>query len=461
MPILRLRKGLALLSLAAACSCGRSTDLGESADAGTGATGPGGNGSGATGGSAGGEEALGTRFWEDVEGEPACPTVGVPDKSGRPTDVPPTDEATLYLVMNYLNVGNIDLDSKLDGDAWKGIGFNLDKSCNRASWPEGVLDDAQVDACPGLKEQTCTNSIQNVFDGEFCRDNAMGQVFSMLSLSPDVGEPFRMTGEDWNCALRQGSMSMVFKVSGYNGEPDDSAVRLDLYSSVGLDVPADWNCRDGETNASALKPKWRDRLEPSVTRTYHVAKRDIRIGAADVPGGLPESNWSDTTAYVRSGWLIAELPDSTEFWLNGLNAQTPGLRMLLTKPVIAARIHQAKSGGWEFSEATLGATVTRNAVETSLRELGLCENLCDSFTSTLSYLEQSYDMSSTPNASGAACDTLSFGMQFSAKQYYAFDLVDVPDPPDVSAPGLCGSPRNPDVPPPGCECQPQGGCTPP
>ena len=182
-----------------------------------------------------------------------------------------------------------------------------------------------------------------------------------------------------------------------------------------------------------------------------------------VPGRLlwREEIESETNAYVRAGWLIAQLPDTTELWFNGFNAETPGMRLLLNRPIIAARLQRDTDGRWEFSSATLGATSKAADTINSFREIGFCENLCDSYSTTAGYINQTVDMLSTtyepmPDVS---CDALSFGMEFAAKQYDKFKVVAVPAPPDVSE-GKCGTPRNPDVPKPGCVCAqpPESGC---
>ncbi|MCA9640177.1 MAG: hypothetical protein KC492_05755 [Myxococcales bacterium] len=451
-----LHAAVSLTAIVVAFGCGRTTELGSD-NTGSGGTGGGGNGS-STAGAGGGEEALGTRFWEDTEGDLACPTVGRPDKSQRPAESG-GGNMTLYLGMDTLDLGSNSPD--IDLVTWKQVGFNLDLGCNAASWPENILTDSQQGTCPKLRQRACKNEFQNVYDGDYCRDNALGALLGLVAQSPIVGAPFRLTGDDWNCALHKGAMSILFKISGYNGLPNDAAVRLDVYSSTGVTEPANWLCRAGEANSDLLDPLWREQAPQPATKQWQISRRDVRAGAQIPPAGdFPESKWSDATAFVRSGWLIAELPDNTEIWLNGLNAETSGFRFVLNNALLAARLEQdPATDQWRFSEATLGATAKPGDLITSFRELGYCENLCDSYTTTLGYLNQQVDMlSSTHDAvPDATCDAQSFGMAFTARTISPGPVVDVPAPPDVSG-GKCGTPRNPDVPPPGCGCVPGGAC---
>ncbi len=413
-------------------------------------------GGSSSGGSAG-QEPEGTRFWEDTEGD-MCPTVSRPSAAQRPPAGGGGDQV-VYLVMNQVDLGDGGPAMTGDQNAWKGIGFNLDRSCNTATWPDGALSGGQVSTCPQLKDKACKNELQDNFDGEYCRDNALGNLFALARLSPAVGDPFRLNGGDWNCALRQGSMGIVFKISDYNGNLNDDQVRLDVYSSTGVTQPANWNCRTGPSDSDPLDPSWPHQAEIPRAKTFQVADRDL---ASPPSGGeIPASKWADPSAYVRAGWLVASLPESTELWFSGLSAETPGLRFVLNHPVIAARLEQDSDGRWLFSSATLGATSKPSDMITSFREIGFCENLCDSYTTTLGYLSQGVDMlsSSFEPMPDQPCDALSFGMAFSAKQYDNFQVVSVPPPPDVSG-GKCGAPRNPDVPEPGCTCQPGQGCVP-
>lgn len=460
-----LKVGLGVIAcLATSSACGRSTELGSDLDAGSGASGNGGhggNGGNATGGSAGGgEEALGTRFWEGA-GSEGCPTVGRPSKDQRPNSDSGGD-LVLHLGMSEVDLGDGGPDDAIDDQRWKEIGFDLDLGCNAASWPDDALTDPQRQACPALRERACQNPFQNIFDGDYCRDNAAGGLFGILSLSPIAGDPFRLTGSDWNCAIHRGSMGILFKISGYNGEANDSAVRLDVYSSVGVSEPANWDCRRGESNDDALDPAWSSQAGQPLTKQWMIPTRDIRAGAAAPEGDFPDSKWADATAFVRSGWLIAELPKGTELWFNGLNAQTPGLRLQLNNGLLAARLERdPESDQWRFSDATLGATTTPAAMTTALREIGYCENLCDSYTTTIGYLNQTVDMLSSTSdpVPDAACDALSFGMHFTAESISPGPVIEVPAPPDVAG-GKCGTPRNPDVPKPGCTCAapPSSGC---
>ncbi|MGE0328370.1 MAG: hypothetical protein AB7S68_39015 [Polyangiaceae bacterium] len=434
--------------------------------AGTGGTGA----SGGTGGNSGTGNTSSDKFWHDMEGDNMeCPTEGVPLEDSRPSDTAEGDVGPIYVVMDRVRFGgktNLEYDAamanpnEIDDQAWKGIGFNLDQSCNASTWPEGVLMGDAANSCPALKKKACTNQFQNVFDGDECRDNAIGSLFAIASLSPIVGEPFRLTESDWNCNIHRGSMGIIFKITGYNGQNDDSSVRVDLYSSTGVSQVANWRCRSGmdSSAASALDQKWIEQAAQPLTKEWQFSQRDIDPAAPPTTDVVKASKWADAAAYVRNGWVIANFPPNTEMWFNGLNADTPGMRLVLQNAVMAAAIKQdAQSELWSVTEATMGGSIKPGDQITSFREIGFCENLCDSYTTTIGYLNQTVDMLANSNkpVPDATCDALSFGIDFTAQQITPGPTVAVPAPPDVT--GLnCPIARNPDIPKPGCTCPPPG-----
>src|SRR5690606_3791561 len=115
--------------------------------------------------------------------------------------------------------------------------------------------------------------------------NSIGGLFGIASLSPIVGGPFRLNEADWNCNIHRGSMTIIFKITGYNGSGDDSSVRVDLYSSTGVTMAANWNCRDGDTNADALDPAWVDQAEQPLAKAWQFSERDLDPAAPNVDAG--------------------------------------------------------------------------------------------------------------------------------------------------------------------------------
>ncbi len=457
-------------SLAAACNVYDSSLLvgGSGGTAGTGGGGSGGTGNGGTG------NTSTDKFWNDMEGEDMeCPTEGVPTVDQRPTGTADGDVGPIYVAMHRVRFGGVpDLENDTLKDfngidpnykAWVDVGFNLDLSCNAASWPEGQLQGNAQNTCPALKRPACKNDIVNPFDGDNCRDNAIGALFGLASLSPVVGGPFRLSEADWNCNIHRGSMGIIFKITGYNGTGDDSSVRVDLYSSIGVVTPANWSCRNGKSNADKLDPEWVKNADPNLDNKWQFAKRDLDPAAPPAEAGqIPNSKWADAAAYVRNGWVIANFPPNTEMWFNGINADTPGMRLVVQNSVMAAQLVQnPQSELWSFTEATMGGSIKPGDQITSFREIGFCENLCSSYTTTIGYLNQAVDMLANSNdpVPDATCDAVSFGIDCTARQIRpSTPAVDVPPPPDVSG-GKCGTPENPDIPLPGCECNQDGiGC---
>lgn len=485
-----LGSGVALLAAGVACSVYDTSlvesSAGSSGKGGANQAGSAGQNNGATGGLGGNAGASGSsntgglggsagsnisteKFWNDREVGGECPTEGRPSKAMRPEASDGGEVEPIYVAMKRLRFGSLkDLTSlENDPEAWRDIGFNLDLACNRATWPAGALSGAAAQSCPAAKFEACTNDIQNVFDGNYCKDNAIGKLFVIAAMSPIIGDPFRLNEPDWNCALHRGSMSVIFKVSQYNGEPNDHSVRLDMYSSTGVESPAAWNCRADESKASQLSPDWQAQAAQPLNNRWRFSERDIDPAAPDPgPNQIKQSKWADASAYVRDGWLVAELPPNTELWFNGQNAHTKGLRLSVQNTILAAKLVQdPQSELWSFSEASMGGSIKPGDMITSFREMGFCENTCSSYTTTIAYMNSSVDILSTSNdpVPEAACDAMSFGIDFTAGQIYPGAVVSVPNPPDVTS-GKCGEPpAHEDIGRPGCECPTSGSgpCTTP
>lgn len=434
---------------------------GSGASAGSGGAGSGGDAG--SGGSAGSSGSGPERFWNDLEvgDPPLCPTEGRPDKSQRPQVDDAADIEPVYLAMNRLRIGAANPTLEFDPNVWMDIGFNLDRSCNSATWPAEVLTGEALSICQDAKFKACKNSLQDVFDGNACRDNAFGTLFGIVGASPVLGEPYRLNELDWNCALHRGEMGIGFKISGYNGLRDDPQVRVDLYSLLGVTEPPAWRCRSGAGAQDQLNRDWLNNPAVSASSPWQVAERDIAPGAPNVAQGqISASKWADASAFVRNGWLVAEFPPGTELWFHGAQSHVPGMRLLTHNSVLAAKLVQdSQTGQWGMPDATLGGSMKPQDMVNSFREMGFCENGCDSYTTTVGYLTQTTDMLSASNDAmpDSPCDAMSFGMQFSAAAMTPGPRVATAPPPDVSG-GRCGTPpANEDIDLPGCTCSATGG----
>lgn len=422
---------------------GGNSSGGSSASGGTGAVGGTGgiDASAGTGGTAGTDAGTTGPWWPHKTAN-GCDSEGVPTSKDRPSSSGSGSDQTITLAISRMRFGNAKDDAQLteDGTAWQDIGFDLDDSCTGSA--TCVVDGGKV------KEQACKNSVLLPFDGNDCRDNQIGALFPIAALSPQVGDLFGISELDWNCSLWRGEFSVILKVSGYNGQLNDDSVRLDIYTSIGLQGLPSWTCTSG-TNGG-VPDNWYKQAQWLKTKHWTVAKRSIALNAGDAGTGLPNSKYADPAAFVRNGYLFASLPSGTEIWLDGERAHVPGFRILLHRALLVGKLFMRPNNTWKISDGTIGGVVLPSEILNSFRELGFCENMCSDYDNVKGYLNTNQDTLSSTDAKlpNTPCDSLSVGIAFEALEATADakDLVSVQTPVD------CPQPRNPNAPRQGCVC---------
>jgi len=114
-------------------------------------------------------------------------------------------------------------------DAWQSFGFDLDGHCTNAG------------TCMGTNVRSCRAPTEQIaFDGALCRDNTFASLQPVAAAAPEVGKRFGISENEFNCNLWRGSYTMILRVSGYNGQPDDANVRVDMYVSPGTVTDRGW-----------------------------------------------------------------------------------------------------------------------------------------------------------------------------------------------------------------------------
>ena len=401
-----------------------------------------------SGGAPNEEPPLETPFWIE-EDQRGCRRARTPSKEDRPEESAPGEELPPILLAISKTRHGVNKDERElpnDPDAWKIIGFDLDGTCTNTSTCE--VDGTRVN------ERSCSNALTTPFDGDDCRDNTIGRIFGVGQNSPIIGGMFGMTEPDWNCELHRGGFSTLIRISRYNGKRDDSDVRVDLYTSTGLQVLPGWKCRP--SMEQPLTERWYDYADWLSNSHWKVSSRAIDPAAASPEGGLPGAKVADATAYVRDGYLVAHLPDGAEFQWNGEHTAVPGFRDVLRSPVLVARLSQdPDSLGWFIKNGTLSGAVTSADLLTGYREIGVCENMCNTFPTIENYLASNLDVLASnisSSSSDAPCDALSIAIDFDARAATATpdDIV------DTKPPELCPAPRHRGAGRPGCVCQPDG-----
>jgi hypothetical protein len=428
---------------AAGAPSGGSAGAGESGSGGLGGSG---GEAGSSGGSAGADASVPReRWWERTTPE-GCESAGVPRSTDRPQASGGTPLAPIYLATTRLRFGAANDDDELtrNEDAWKEIGLDLDLSCTAS-------ETCSVGGSP-LEQHACKNAFQVPFDGKDCRDNQIGKLFPIATRSPLVGLLFGISEANWNCAVHRGELSIFLKLSGYDGSKNDSSVRLDVYVSTGLQALPSWTCTSGPSGS--VPPDWYDQAPWLHTKPWKIARRSISLNAQDAGVDLPDSKHADPAAFVRDGWLVAQLPPATEFWLNGERSHIPGFRLQFHRAVLLGKLEKGLDGIWRLGQGTIGGLVKAGEILAAFREIGFCENMCDGYTSVTAYLNTAQDALSTATEPlpDTPCDSLSLGIGFEARQAAATaaDVEPVAEPVD------CPPPRHPLAPQHGCVCPDPG-----
>ncbi len=167
---------------------------------------------------------------------------------------------------------SIDFGDKQGGNPLA-IGYDLDMRCTCQGEGNGCLRESWA------SEEAC--------DGPGGRDNMTGKFLTALGgLFSDLGS------ESWSQGTTEGLWSLLLKVSGYNGLPDDDRVRLDWY------IPAEFfYFQDGGKDP----PKWDGTDAWPIRTTCLVPPSDG--GAWD----LDKPQYFDDRAYVRDGVLVGSV----------------------------------------------------------------------------------------------------------------------------------------------------------
>lgn len=346
---------------------------GGNSDSSLGGTGGSGGSAGVSGGAAGsagvGGDGGPTGPWWPYTTADNCQSAGVPTSQDRPEQSDPgATLAPIYFATTRMRFGSANDDQALtpNDKAWLDIGLDIDKSCTNSPTCAGT--DGGL-----INENACKNDLVIPFDGKNCRDNQIGKLYPVAALSPFVGPLFGVTEPNWNCAFHRGEFAVFLKVSEYNGQPNDDSVRVDVYTSIGLQNLQSWSCTSGPNGT--VPPDWFDQAPWLSTAHWKIASRSISLAAPDAGSDLPDSKYSDPAAYVRDGYLFTALPPATEFWLDGERAHIPGFRLTLYRALMIAKMEKQLDGTWNLNEGSVAGVVLPTEMVGAFREIGFCKNM--------------------------------------------------------------------------------------
>ena len=345
----------------------------------------------------------GVGFWSGP-GDRGCFSARMPTEADRPAHGSDKVLPPIYLAVQSTRLGSLNEDGGLDNNAWQDIGFDLDGVCTGV---ESCTGDDSPPSCKPTVPQIST-------DGHDCRDNTFGRLEYAASLIPELTKKYGLSDDAFNCALCVGDYNYLFRISSYNGEPNDDKVRVDLYPSPGLDKPLPWDCKD---------PSWKD--HPCFTPDEQFQATPESMTTPQAGPDLGDAKVFDDNAFVRDGYVIVKFPDETLVWFPGYKALVVAFPILMQKGLVAGKLTHDGDGVWRITDGTIGGRVRGGDLVRSFRELGLCDADVN-YSVMVDFVNKNLDvLADGRNDSNATCDAMSAGIAFTAQQVVAGKLSSV------------------------------------
>lgn len=302
-----------------------------------------------------------------------------------------TDSIVINLATRTIDIG--------ERDVTVAPGFDLDRSCT---------------CCEGCTEaQTCTPPGEPLCDAPRGRDNAVAHFLSRLQETV----PSPVTTDALQAEIDAGAWTILMRITGYNGQPDDDQVVVSLYGTSALGSAPTWTGQDVWSMRSDYLPVASTNPDEALVRS------DI--------------------AYVAGGFLVGTFGAAAPLRLS----LTGGFDLKLSSAVVSGRL-EPSGESFRLLDATLGGMWSMPDVFVSLANLrsGGVAVACrmqslyeDTLKPLLCSLRDSRPGFDTPTP----CDGLSFGAAFVSEPV----IIE-----GVSSPPLPGTPCAPGTEPTGDAC---------
>jgi len=332
---------------------------------------------------------------EGLSGRPPAPGQGGAGGGGdagptacqSATHPPPPASATEGGDLDFtVALRSIDLGEMTDSVA----GLDLDRTCT-CHFNEG----ASCIYPPYADKDHC--------DDQEGRDNSMAQVFEVVSGFAGA-EVFGST--HFSARAEKGRWSLLVRIYGYNGEPDDAQVTVAIY-------PTTWN------DATVPEPTW------DGNDVWPASSESLEDGAT-----LEKPKFTDPKGYVTNNILVASLP---EVFIN-LSGSGGNLGIKLTAGTVMGRLEKVGER-YKIAEGLVAARWTtaeifKVAGAIKIGGMPLCNDGGSTYAAFKELICGHIDIASTLGAPSTPCDSLSFGMRFEAEPV----LLGSPFPPESDPP---------------------------
>lgn len=344
--------------------------------------------------------------WWSTDLDADCRSAGRPSSQHRPTSATSVGDSlpAIYLGWTLIDLGGSSAPEDSRPGEWESFGLDLDGVCTNSS------------SCSS-RAQACRAATSEIpFDGAMCRDNRFARLQATLAPVPEIGQRYGLREETFNCNLRRGTYNLIVKLSDYNGQPDDPEVRVDFYSSPGLARLPPWSCDDGDADSY---PFW------TAGAPWQIDTANL-TSEITAPGELPASSIADPKAFVREGYLVADLPDGAQLRLAGASNSYRSFALTTRRSVWTGALRHQQDGTWQVEDGLVaGTTLASDLIET-FHELGLCQQPGAAeqdaeqngfYELVENAIRENADMLADGRVDeNASCDALSFAIAFRAAQ---------------------------------------------
>lgn len=203
-------------------------------------------------------------------------------------------------------------------------GFDLDRLC---TCPDRA-------ACAGaLATAACDPGLTGI-------DNAGQELFRAF-----VGAGVAVDDTGLRTGLESGQYGFVFRLTGYNGAPDDAAVRLDVFNAVGLQGDAGAPSFDGNDT-------W-------------------TLDSESLAGSVP--TYGSRSAYVRGGVLVAEFAQILlKMRIPTLGGAWLLIELELRSAMVVARVAQVGTNGLALADGIIAGRIPGAALLRQAQRGGAC-----------------------------------------------------------------------------------------
>ncbi len=338
----------------------------------------------------------GIGWWSKPDAR-GCFSAGAPRPEDRPAPGNDKDVGAIVLAISSMRLGSLNEQGVVDPNAWQEIGLDLDGVCTAS---ETCTSEDPPPSCKAGASQLPR-------DGKYCRDNTFGKLEYSAALVPQLAKQYGLSDDAFNCALCVGHYTFLIRVTGYNGEPNDDRVRIDLYPSPGLEKPLPWDCS---------QPSWVTHpcFTPDMPWTVQEDTLLEKRGGPD----LPDSKIFSADAYVRDNYIVTQLPEDTLFWFPGYKGLVVAYPIRLQKGIVVGKLLKGQDNVWRIEDGVIAGRARQQDVIKGFRLIGFCEtNDKDNYELTTTFVNDNLDvLADGRNDPNVPCDAMSMGVTFNARQ---------------------------------------------